>query len=131
MQGSSFIGSDSPARKFVFGTRDRVDEVFDCARSIRDRRWLYIRNFHPHLGWGQPSVFSDLGAIRASIREHASTPAQTHFTGATRVMEELYDCQTDPENLKNLLAGDTPPEAIKALARFARILPEPGARRST
>ena len=35
---------DTGSREFVFGNRDRVDEVFDCSRSVRNKRWLYIRN---------------------------------------------------------------------------------------
>ena len=43
MQGLPFIGPDSNIeRKYVHGNRDRVDEVFDCSRSVRNKRWLYI-----------------------------------------------------------------------------------------
>ena len=31
------------------------------------------------------------------------TPEQWHFAGPNRPVEELYDCQTDPKNLKNLV----------------------------
>ncbi len=118
MQGIPFLASKAAPRQFVYGTRDRVDEVFDCARSVRDRRWLYIRNHHPHLGWGQGSVFSDLGEVRASIRENAITPAQLHFTGATRAAEELYDCEADPYNLHNLLSDEPSAEVRDALLRL-------------
>jgi len=117
MQGSPFLASDAPERKIVYGTRDRVDEVFDCARSVRDKRWLYIRNHRPDLGWGQPSVFSDLGEIRASILGNAKTPAQKHFTSQARQAEELYDCQADPNNVTNLVNSGTPKvkEALKKM----------------
>ena len=43
MQGLPFIGANSNMeRKYVYGNRDRVDEVFDCSRSVRNKRWLYI-----------------------------------------------------------------------------------------
>ena len=111
LQGMPFLGAGKKQRELVYGTRDRVDEVFDCARSVRDKRWLYIRNHRPDLGWGQPSVFSDLGEIRAAIRENSKTPAQKHFTDARRPIEEFYDCQADPHNQRNLalevMRGDT------------------------
>ena len=118
MQGTPFLATDAPKKEFIYGTRDRVDEVFDCARSIRDKRWLYIRNYHPQLGWGQPSVFSDLGEIRPSIREHSKTPAQKHFTGASRTTEELYDCKADPHNIHNLIAEEMSGETKTALDRL-------------
>ena len=118
MQGIPFLASDAAPRQFVYGTRDRVDEVFDCARSLRDQRWLYIRNYHPQLGWGQPSVFSDLGEIRGEIRQHANTAPQLHFTSATRPAEELYDCEADPNNVHNLLDKELSAEAGAALKRL-------------
>ena len=62
MQGQAFLGDDQPPpRKYVFGHRDRVDEVRDLARSIRSRRYLYIRNYMPHLGYNQPTAWPDQG----------------------------------------------------------------------
>ena len=125
MQGIPFIGVGSTQkRKFVFGNRDRVDEVFDCSRSVRNKRWLYIRNYHPHLSWNQPSVFSDLGEIRYEIsrvfREdpNSSSVAQRHYAGPTRATEELYNCENDPDNTRNLISGKLSDEAKKALQRL-------------
>ena len=60
MQGSAFLGAAAAkAREYTFGARDRVDEAFDVARSARGSRWLYIRNYMPHLSWMQPEGFSD------------------------------------------------------------------------
>lgn len=121
MQGIPFLASKAPEKKFVYGTRDRVDEVFDCARSLRDKRWLYIRNYRPDLGWGQPSVFSDLGEIRESIRANAKTPEQKHFTNPTRRFEEFYDCETDPHNTNNLAES---PQATVEIERFRKAYKE-------
>ncbi|MGI9241448.1 MAG: sulfatase-like hydrolase/transferase [Verrucomicrobiales bacterium] len=122
MQGAPFLASDQAPREVIYGTRDRVDEVFDCARSVRDKRWLYIRNYQPHLGWGQASVFSDLGEIRASIRKSAKSPAQLHFTGASRSPEELYDCSADTNNVHNLMDREQSVETKSALARLRKAL---------
>ena len=53
MQGRSFLGrdiGDGPA--CVMGARDRVDEAIDTVRCVRDKRFLYARNFYPHLSHG-------------------------------------------------------------------------------
>ncbi len=94
------------------------------ARSVRDRRYLYIRNYMPHLSPNQPSVFSDLGEIRREITELAETrpdtltPAQLAYAGPDKPVEEFYDCQTDPENVHNLLEGELTKEQEGALARL-------------
>ena len=108
MQGKPFLGENSTSkRRYVYGHRDRVDEVRDLARSVRDSRYLYIRNYMPHLGYNQPTAWPDKGEIRHEFyriaKERKMTPEQWHFAGPNRPVEELYDCQTDPKNLKNLV----------------------------
>ncbi len=125
MQGLPFLGPDSAQhRQYVYGARDRVDEAFDLARCVRNERYLYIRNFMPHLSYHQPSSYPDRGVIRAEItryaREHADslTPAQAHYVAAQRPIEELYDVQQDPWNERNL--ADLPDyQAIKQRMRRA------------
>ena len=68
VQGAAFLGSQAGApRDYVYGARDRVDEAFDVARSVRDARYLYIRNYLPHLSWHQPEAFSDTAELRREI----------------------------------------------------------------
>jgi arylsulfatase A-like enzyme len=110
MEGQPFLGrSAASPREYTYGHRDRVDEVHDLARSVRDKRFLYIRNYMPHLGYNQPTAWPDLGEIRHEIYAHAKTERMTdpqkHFASPTRPLEELYDCQTDPQNLENLASS--------------------------
>jgi N-sulfoglucosamine sulfohydrolase len=107
MQGSAFIGAAAgKPREYVFGARDRVDEAFDVARSVRDSRWLYIRNYMPHLPWMQPERFSDNSDFRREFKHLAAqgklNAPQLTFGAPGRAQEELYDTQADPHNLKNL-----------------------------
>ena len=125
MQGIPFLGPDSDReREYIYGTRDRVDEVFEMARSVRDKRYLYIRNYMPHLSYNQPSVFSDLGEIRNNITELAKTKlpslssAQRAYAGPRKPVEEFYDCAKDPHNVHNLLSGEITPEHSAILQRL-------------
>ncbi len=122
LQGETFLGPVvSPKPEFVYGFRDRVDEVFDLSRSIRSDRYLYIRNYMPHLSWMQPSVYSDTGDIQREIRQYAVdhpdtlTPAQRAYVYPTRPVEEFFDVTADPLNLKNMLDGELTPEQTTAL----------------
>lgn len=48
MQGRVFLGQASePSPAHLFFTRDRVDDVSDRIRTVRDHRYTYIRNFAP------------------------------------------------------------------------------------
>jgi N-sulfoglucosamine sulfohydrolase len=107
MQGEPFLGpSAARPRQYVFGARDRVDEAFDLARSVRDRRWLYIRNYMPHLSWAQPEAFSDQSEFRRELVRLAAegklNQVQMLRAGPARPAEELYDTAADPHQVRNL-----------------------------
>ncbi len=111
MQGTPFLG---PAARHgpdaVFGARDRVDEAFDLSRSVRDRRWLYIRNYMPHLSAAQPERFSDQSALRREILKLAGEgrlgDAPMTYARPRKPLEELYDTEADPHQIRNL--ADSP-----------------------
>ncbi|MBM3861148.1 MAG: DUF229 domain-containing protein [Verrucomicrobia bacterium] len=112
MQGKAFLGAQPlPARDRVYGIRDRIDGLYDLSRSVRDDRFLYIRNFYPHHGWmpsfteweWAPHMFA--GLKRAHDERRIKNWRQNIFFTDERPVEELYDVKADPYQLKNL-AGD-------------------------
>lgn len=113
MRGRSILSV--PGDDYVFGHRDRIDEAIDMARSVRGKRYLYIRNYMPHWGYNQYSAWPDAAAIQDVLYDHAASrgqsAAQRHFLKPSRDVEELYDCETDPHNLRNL-ANDTEHQAV-------------------
>lgn len=122
MQGKPFLGGRSAharPREYIYGHRDRIDEVVDLSRSVRDRRYLYIRSFMPHLSWNQYSSYSDLSEIRHEIYREAAfdsmTGPQRHYAGPTKWREELYDCVADPMNTTNLIDDDVHAETLERL----------------
>jgi uncharacterized sulfatase len=109
-QGASFLGPDAaPPREFLHGARDRVDEAFDLSRSVRDGRWLYIRNFMAHLPWMQPESYSDGSVFRRELKTLAAagnlTGDAAPYAAPRRAIEELYDTQADTHQLRNLAAA--------------------------
>ena len=110
MQGKPFLGrAAAEPRQYVFGARDRVDEAYDLARCVRDGRYLYVRNYMPHLSYNQPSAYSDQGEIRNEITRLAAQgkldATQLAYAGPTRPVEELYDTRSDPHQIHNLAAS--------------------------
>ena len=107
MQGQAFLGQAAAApREYVFGARDRVDEAIDLARSVRDKRYLYVRNYMPHVSYNQPEGYSDQAEVRREITRLAAEgkldAVQMAYAGPTKAIEELYDSQNDPLQIRNL-----------------------------
>ncbi|MBD3267944.1 sulfatase-like hydrolase/transferase [bacterium] len=107
MQGEAFLGKyEGQEREYVFGIRDRVDEVYEFSRSIRDERYHYIRNFMPHRARMQRSFYSERTPIRQELRrlhEEGELEGNEQWLMDESIpVEELYDTWNDPWELNNL-----------------------------
>jgi hypothetical protein len=125
MQGVAFLGAAAgPPRQYVFGARDRVDEAYDLTRSVRDARYLYVRNYMPHLSYNQPEGYSDQAEVRREITRLAAEDqldaVQMAYAGPRKAMEELYDTQADPHQINNLAASPEHREALERLRAAQR-----------
>ncbi|MBI1374947.1 MAG: sulfatase-like hydrolase/transferase [Phycisphaera sp.] len=120
MQGQPFLGANLPApRDYVYGARDRMDERYDIIRSVRDKRYLYIRNYEPLKTWYQYINTAEKGATMSELRKlHEAgklSPEAEQFFGATKPVEELYDCETDPHNVHNIAADPKMADVLKRM----------------
>ena len=50
LQGRDFTSQEISPREYIFASRDRIDKVPDRQRAIRDKRFKYIRSWHPEPG---------------------------------------------------------------------------------
>ena len=123
MQGRAFLGPfTAPAAAVLHGFRGRMDERNDLVRSVTDGRFVYIRNYMPHLVCGQHIDYlwqTPTTRVWESLhREGRLTPEQDAFW-KRKPPEELYDLQTDPDEIHNL--ASTPAyQIIKARLRKAQ-----------
>lgn len=120
MQGRAFLGDlQKPAPPYIFSTRDRMDEVPDMIRSVRDGRYRYIRNFQPEKPYAQPIQYMDNSPIMQEWRRLAGegklTGAPALFFAPHKPVEELYDEQEDPNEVRNLAADPQQRERIAAM----------------
>ena len=120
IQGVAFLGENlPPARDFVYGARDRMDERYDIIRAVRDQRFKYIRNYEPFKTYYQYMNTPEKGRLMREIRRVAAKdqlpPAAALFLAPTKPVEELYDCEADPHEINNLAAE---PRYQKVLARL-------------
>ncbi len=107
MESRVLFGPEARSRDYVVTARDRCDETVERLRGVRRGRYAYIRNYYPERPHLQPNAYKDAKDIIIRLRELHATgkledhPAKRMFT-TPRPLEELYDLQTDPWQLKNL-----------------------------
>jgi len=119
MQGHAFMGRhQEPPQPYVYGFRGRMDERYDMVRSVTDGRYVYIRNYMPHLIYGQYLDYMfqtpTTRVWRQLYDEGKLKPPQTYFW-EKKPPEELYDLQNDRDEVRNLAASPQHQEVLKKL----------------
>lgn len=120
MQGHAFAGKfQTEPQPFIFGFRGRMDERSDCVRSLTDGRFVYLRNYMPHLSQAQHVAYQfetpTTVVWRKLFDAGKTTPEQSIFWTVPKSPEELYDLQSDPDEVHNLAAS---PEHAGTLAKM-------------
>jgi len=106
MQGNAFLGSQKgKPRDHVFFFRDRMDERYDLMRAVRGKQYKYIRNYMPHLIYGQHLEYlwrmPTTRKWELLYRQGKCTGSQRFFWELKQA-EELYDTENDPDEVINL-----------------------------
>lgn len=120
MEGQAFLGPQAAApRKYIFGFRDRMDPAPETIRAVRDKRYKYVRNYRtdlPYIGFipyrDQAPIMQD---IKRLVEAGERWDNSWQFFDQTKPEEELYDCQSDPDEVHNL-AGN--PKYAEKLAEL-------------
>ncbi len=127
MQGRVFLGEAAAGpRAFAFAARDRIDETVQRIRSVHDQRYHYIRTFSSGPTFASLNRYKEKCFIIIPVMRDLQ--AQGRLSGPplelmqrTGPCEELYDLQTDPHEIHNLLAS-TDPAHREALHRLRAAL---------
>ncbi len=124
MHGVNFLGADAKEKPFVYGYRDRADDVYDMSRSINTGRYRYIRNFMPHKSYIQDALI--FNAEKRSYQELHRLKAAGGLSSETMQMfqpkdvEELYDIQNDPYELNNLVNDPAYADVVSELKNLLK-----------
>jgi len=115
MQGHAFLGEfEAPPQPYLYGFRGRMDERYDLVRSVSDGRYVYVRNYMPHLIYGQYLNYMfqtpTTQVWKRLYDEGKLSPPKTCFW-EPKPAEELYDLQADRDEVHNL-AGSPKYQAI-------------------
>jgi arylsulfatase A-like enzyme len=105
-QGHAFLGPHTrPEPEYLYGFRGRMDERYDMVHSVRDKRYVYVRNYMPHKPAGQHNDYMfqtpTTRVWKKLYDEGKLNDTQRQFFDL-KAHEELYDLQNDPHEVKNL-----------------------------
>jgi uncharacterized sulfatase len=122
----------STPRDSIVCARDRCDETVDRIRSVRTKKFKYIRNFYserPYLQFNayKKKQYPAVSVLELWQKEGRLTEAQQPFMAATRPEEELYDLAADPHEVRNLAKDPAHEKTIRDLrARLDEWIEERG-----
>ena len=107
MEGQNILSSQYKPKEFVFAARDRCGEAADQIRSVRSKKFLYIKNFFPERPHLMHSNYKDTKLIIKRLRQlhdegKLNTLSKQLLFSPTRPEEELYLYQGDKWQTKNL-----------------------------
>jgi len=127
MQSRVFLGPDAdPPRRYVFTHRDRHDEVVQRIRSVRARRYRYIRNFIPERPFlfyhaHKEAMYPVIPLLRELHKQGKLNAAQETLLAPRMPDEELYDLKDDPYEINNL-ADSKDPKHRRVLQQLRDVL---------
>jgi arylsulfatase A-like enzyme len=121
MQGNAFLGKYERAEQpYGYGFRGRMDERYDMVRVVRDKRYIYIRNYMPHKIYGQHLAYmfvTPTTQVWKDLYDQGKLEPPKTFFWETKPAEELYDLENDPDEVNNLADS---PDHQKILARLRK-----------
>jgi arylsulfatase A-like enzyme len=107
LQGRAFLGKHAArAADYIYGFRDRMDERYDMSRVVRDSRYSYIRNFMPQRPQGTYLDYmfqTPATVVWKRLFDEGKLNAEQSAFWKIKPAEELYDLQTDPHQIRNLV----------------------------
>ena len=123
MQGEIFLGPNrNEPRRYVFGGRDRGDETVDRVRTVRSRRYRYIRNYFPGRPFFQVNRYKIanypiIWAMHDLHRKGELTEAQAFYMQPERPQEELYNVIEDPWEIDSLAGEASERQILRDMRR--------------
>ncbi|EDM26190.1 probable sulfatase atsG [Lentisphaera araneosa HTCC2155] len=119
MTGTPFIGKPVTSKKeFIHSARDIWDEVDECSRLIRDKKFAYIKNYMPQVSLDAKQAYLDLNRPAVHVMRDLKDKGKLKvnekaFFEENKQVEELYDIERDPHQINNLANN---PEYKRVLA---------------
>lgn len=124
-QGRPFLGPNrAEPKKYVFLFADRFDEIYGLRRGLTDGRYKYVRHFTPHV-WAAPYSFyqfqmSSWPAWQKAWKAGKLSGVHASLWENDQPVEEFYDTQSDPWEIKNLATDPVHADRITKMRQALR-----------
>lgn len=115
MHGRDFAASDAAPNEYIYASRDRLDELMDRQRAVRDTRYKYIRSWYPEVAGGAEIAFRnnidmvremralfDAGQLNAVQRQWYEAPGEERLFDLALDPFETHDVSKDPQYSREL-----------------------------
>jgi len=121
---SNNLTKNLPPRKFIYASKDRLDEFPFKERAVRNNQFKYIKNYLPNKPGATHLAYRDQMELMQDLWrefEAGRMNEQQAFWFKNRPAEELYDIVNDPEEVHNLA---TNPDYKGSLIKMRQALKE-------
>jgi len=119
IQGKNIFANDYQERDFIYAARDRCDETTEIIRTVRTKKFKYIRNFLNYRPHAQRNQYKDGKEISRHMKqlyqEGKLNELQSSFYQSSRPVEELYDLEKDPFEINNLAGQPAHQQQLKEM----------------
>ena len=121
LQGQAFLGQFTTADPpYAYGFRGRMDERYDLVRTVRDQRYVYIRNYLPQKIYGQYIDYmfqTPTTRIWKQLYDQGQLQPPQTFFWETKPPEELYDLEQDRDEVRSLVSSPDHQDILQRLRK--------------
>lgn len=123
IHGVPFANDESQNRNYVISARDRCDETVHRIRSVRTKKYHYIKNFDWEVPYTAQNRYKDtrypiLINMRELYKQGKLNENQIQFMAECKPKEQLFDVEDDPYELRNLADDPSVKKELKKMRRY-------------
>ena len=120
LQGQNFLAKDTINRSYIFASRDRIDEINDRQRAVRNDHFKYIKSWYTDQPGGHSLDFRDNMEMMKELwrmKEANQLNAKQLLWFQSPTKERLFDIQNDPFELHDISTDTAYADDLKTMQR--------------
>ncbi|WP_298369767.1 sulfatase [uncultured Lutibacter sp.] len=106
MEGLDLLSDKPKNRKYIFATRDGMNNFFDCSRAVISKEYQYIHHFFPELSFRGNGYAKRTLTFKSMLelykKDSLNELQRAYFEPSKNYAVELYNLNNDTEETVNL-----------------------------